>query len=95
MTSALNEGDVKIVLSGHAHYPTVTSTSGICKIVVLATCSFPQGYALVHVGLDGTKIEFVPIADRTGLKEAWRFARADDREFLLRAATTRYPILTE
>ncbi|MCD2201390.1 metallophosphoesterase [Halobacterium sp. KA-4] len=95
VANVLNEGGVKILLSGHAHYPTVAHTSGIYEIIVPATCSFPQGYALVHIGTDGTKIEFVPIADRAGLKEAWRFARADNREYLLRAATATYPIRTE
>lgn len=95
VANALREGGVDILLSGHAHYPTVASTAGIREIIVPATCSFPQGYALVHVGAKGTEIEFVPIADRAGLKEAWRFARDDGREFLLRAATTPYPLLTE
>lgn len=95
VANALTEGGVEILLSGHAHYPTVTSAAGIREIIVPATCSFPQGYALVHVGPDGTEIEFVPIADRAGLKEAWRFARDDGREFLSRAATTPYPILEE
>lgn len=94
VANALRKGGVDVVLSGHAHYPTVASTAGIREIIVPATCSFPQGYALVHVGTDGTEIEFVPIADRAGLKEAWRFARDDNREFLLRAATTPYPLHT-
>jgi len=94
VASALREGGVDMLLSGHAHYPTVAGTAGIRETIVPATCSFPQGYALIHVGPDGTEIEFVPIADSAGLKEAWRFARDNDREFLLRATTTPYPLFT-
>jgi 3',5'-cyclic AMP phosphodiesterase CpdA len=95
VATTLSESGVELLVSGHAHYPTVARAAGIREIIVPATSSFPQGYALVHVGPDGTEVEFVPIADRAGLKEAWRFARADDREFLLRAATMPYPIFDE
>jgi hypothetical protein len=65
------------------------------EVVSPSTSSFPQAYALVHIGPAGTDIELVPLADRDGIEEAWRFAVQDRREQLIRTATRSYPIVNE
>jgi 3',5'-cyclic AMP phosphodiesterase CpdA len=89
------EQGVELVLTGHTHCPTVSKLSRGYEVVSPSTSSFPQAYALVHIGPAGTDIELVPLADRDGIEEAWRFAVQDRREQLIRTATRSYPIVNE
>ena len=67
--------DVPLVLSGHAHWPTVGVVSGVREVVAPAVCSFPQAGLLLSVGPRGTTVSLLPLADREGLEAAYRAAR--------------------
>ncbi len=72
--------DVELVLSGHVHWPVVSRLRSIHELTAPAACSFPQASLLVSIEPRGTTVSMVPLADRTGYTEAYRYAsRADGR----------------
>jgi Icc protein len=79
LAAVLGKHDVPLCLTGHIHWPSVAPFTGGYEIVAPATCSFPQAYLLVHVEPRGTTIEIVPLADQSGLIEAYDAAREHPR----------------
>ena len=61
-------------LSGHVHLPAAI-TGDVRGLVCPALSSFPQAYALLEVGPEGTTVRMVPVADDEGISEAHRLAR--------------------
>ncbi len=70
LVETLQRHDVPLVLSGHLHIPGVAETETVRELTVPATCSYPQGYALVDIGPNGTVIEYVPVAAAGEMAEA-------------------------
>lgn len=83
LTAVLETHDVGLCFTGHVHWPSVAplcgDSDGGYEVVAPATCSFPQAYLLVHVEPRGTTIELVPLADHSGLTEAYCAAREHPR----------------
>lgn len=61
-------------LSGHVHLPAAIS-GDVRGLICPALSSFPQAYALVKVGPEGTTVEMVPVADDDGVEEAHELAQ--------------------
>jgi 3',5'-cyclic AMP phosphodiesterase CpdA len=70
----LVSNDVALVLSGHHHVPAVLGHCGPRELVAPAVCSYPQAMLDVRIGPSGTSVRLVPLADRTEVTEARRYA---------------------
>jgi hypothetical protein len=62
-------GSSALHLSGHVHLPAAV-IGDVRGLVCPALSSFPQAYALVTVGPEGTTVRLVPVADEDGMAEA-------------------------
>ncbi|WP_128476404.1 metallophosphoesterase family protein [Halorussus pelagicus] len=88
LVDALADRDA-LHLSGHVHLPAAISEAATPRtasgqgpragdvrgLVCPALSSFPQAYALVEVGPEGTTVRLVPVADEAGVAEAYDLAR--------------------
>lgn len=79
LATVLGKHDVPLCFTGHIHWPSVAPFAGGYEVIAPATCSFPQAYLLVHIEPRGTTIEIVPLADQSGLIEAYDAAREHPR----------------
>jgi len=88
------------VLTGHPHTPSAARTGSVREAMAPTTCSFPRAYLLVTVDPEGTTVEFVPVADHEGLREAHRIRSTDSataRGLTAMAATRRaaFPLVED
>ena len=74
LADVLADHDVPLVLSGHVHWPAVGRVGPTRQVIAPAACSFPQAALLVHVEPRGTTVSLLPLTDRRGLEEAYRYA---------------------
>jgi len=70
----LGAADVDMVVSGHLHWPFATEYEGVAVVGAPGCSSFPPSYLLVHFDSRGTTVTIVPLADRSGLTEAYEYA---------------------
>lgn len=75
LADVLADHDVPLVVSGHAHWPTVGAAGRVRELLAPAVCSFPQAGLLLDVTPEGTTVSMLPIADRDGLRAAHDAAR--------------------
>lgn len=57
----LYKHEVSLVLSGHVHWPLVSSTGRLHEIVSPAVCSYPQAYLLIDITPNGTTVSMEPL----------------------------------
>jgi Icc protein len=74
LVDVLAAHDVGLVLSGHVHWPVVSRLGSAYELTAPAACSFPQASLLVSTEPRGTTVSMVPLADRAGYAEAYRYA---------------------
>lgn len=78
LRNTLAAHEVKLVLSGHVHWPVVSRLRSAYELTAPAACSFPQASLLVSIEPRGTTVSMVPLADREGYAEAYRHASRED-----------------
>lgn len=74
---ALKAAGVQLLVTGHVHWPFATTYRGLRVVGAPSCVSFPPAYLLLHVDSRGTAVSIVPLANETGLTEAYELAVAD------------------
>ncbi|GGL20974.1 hypothetical protein GCM10009037_00340 [Halarchaeum grantii] len=70
LADVLADHAVPLVVSGHAHWPTVGAAGRVRELLAPAVCSFPQAGLILDVTPEGTTVSMLPLADRDGLRAA-------------------------
>lgn len=71
IVKTLIENDVKLCFTGHLHIPAASKIGSLCEISSPSTSTFPQGYLVVKVCSNGTRIYYVSINDVPDAVEAF------------------------
>lgn len=70
---------VKLVISGHYHFPAAVLKDGTHHITVPTVITYPCKYALFTVTSERVQVEMVPIQDKALVKQAKEeLVKADD-----------------
>lgn len=70
LIDTLRAHDVRLVVTGHLHMPSVATTGSVREVTAPATCSYPQGYLLFDFDHTGVAVRYVPVTDVEGMTEA-------------------------
>jgi len=67
----LAAANVPLAVTGHHHVPAARTHGDVTELLAPAVCSFPQAMLALHVGPDGTAVQLLPLADDSGVSEAY------------------------